>query len=136
MLEQWNNLQCECWNNAITYNANVGTMEQLTMRIWDNETAYNANVGKLEQLTMRMLENWNNLQSECWNNGTTYNANVGKLEQLTMRMLAGWRVYRRRVSGKYGVGRANMRLAGICLIYARRNAGDGMHETYEMWHLV
>ena len=60
MLEQWNNLQCECWNNGTTYNANVettynanvGTMEQLTMRM-------------LKQLTMRMLEQWNNLQCEC-----------------------------------------------------------------------
>ena len=25
MLEQWSNLQCECWNNGTTYNVNVGT---------------------------------------------------------------------------------------------------------------
>ena len=50
MLEQWNNLQCECWNSGTTYNVNVGTVEQLKM--W-------------------MLEQWNNLKCECWNNKTT-----------------------------------------------------------------
>ena len=82
MLEQWNNLQCECCNNGTTYNANVGT---------------------IEQLIMRMFEQWNNLQCECWNNGTNYNVNVGTTYNGNVFQGEG----RRRVSGKYGVGRAN-----------------------------
>ena len=106
MLEQWNNFQCECWNNGTTYNANAGTMEPLTMRMleqwnnlqcecWNNGTTYNVNVGTMKQHTMRILEQWNNLQCECWNNVTTYNANAFQGEG------------RRIVSGKYGMGRAN-----------------------------
>ena len=58
MLEQLNNLQCECLNNETTYNVFVGTMKQHTMQ-------------KLEQWNNLKCECWNNLQCECWNNGTT-----------------------------------------------------------------
>ena len=50
MSEQWNSFQYECWNNGISYNMNVGTMEQLQCECWNNGTTYNMNVGTLEQL--------------------------------------------------------------------------------------